>query len=135
MKAPYERRILAFTVDMILILAFLLISGAVILLINNLFKDSLGLIVSLLLVLMSLIASSAYLLIRDSLYGGRSIGKKVFSLRVVKNDGSRCDLTSSVLRNISYLIPFLNLIELVLPITDIRGMRVGDRIGRTQVIE
>jgi uncharacterized RDD family membrane protein YckC len=56
-------------------------------------------------------------------------------LRVVRSDGSRCDLGSSALRNITLLVPILNVLELAAAVVDAEGRRLGDRIARTQVVE
>jgi uncharacterized RDD family membrane protein YckC len=79
------------------------------------------------------------MLLRDGLFGGRSLGKKLMKLRVVRSDGSKCDFVSSALRNITLpvfsIIPPLYLIELLLPLVDKEGLRLGDRVAKTQVVE
>ena len=56
-------------------------------------------------------------------------------LRVVKNDGSPCNYVSSILRNITFVIPLVGFIELILPLIDKEGLRLGDKIAKTQVVE
>lgn len=110
------------------------------------------------------LVGGAYILLRDGFdfefMQGRSIGKTVMKLRVVRNDGRPMDLTASAMRNwtlslgllISVLVlipilgwlgalalgliaPVISLIELVLVLVDPEGRRFGDRTGGTKVIE
>ena len=95
-----------------------------------------------------------YLAVADGVQKGQSLGKMVFGLEVVLPDGSPCDLKSSIYRNIPFelallfaAIPLLGwillviagipilLIELWLVILDHNGLRLGDRIADTTVIE
>jgi len=95
-----------------------------------------------------------YLAVADGLQKGQSLGKMVFGLDVVKQDGSPCDLRSSILRNIPFVLIYLFyalgffgwilivivglpllLIELWLICVDDQGERLGDRIADTHVIE
>ncbi len=95
-----------------------------------------------------------YLAVADGLQKGQSLGKMVFGLDVVKQDGSPCDLRSSIFRNIPFVLIYLFyalgflgwillvvvglpilLIELWLIYVDDQGERLGDRIADTHVIE
>ncbi len=49
----------------------------------------------------------AYLLIRDALIHGQSIGKYAVGLRVVDMEGQPCDLRRSGLRNLIFIVPVL----------------------------
>ncbi len=49
----------------------------------------------------------AYLLIRDALVHGQSIGKYAVGLRVVDMKGQPCDLRKSGLRNLIFIVPVL----------------------------
>ena len=91
-----------------------------------------------------------YLISRDSIFGGQSIGKKMMGLRVVRSDGRPFTWSDSVRRNLLYFIylggivpgfglvflflafPILFLIELFLIITS--GQRIGDKMGNTYVV-
>ncbi|MBU2530782.1 MAG: RDD family protein, partial [Elusimicrobia bacterium] len=90
------------------------------------------------------IAGIIYTFARDGIdFGGldnRSIGKKVMGLRVINTDtGARCSYKDSVLRQILFIIPIVNLlialIEVILVLTDTKGIRLGDKIAKTMVIE
>lgn len=95
-----------------------------------------------------------YLAVADGLQRGQSLGKMVFGLDVIMQDGSPCDLRSSIFRNIPFILIYLFyslgffgwillvivglpliLIELWLIYVDERGERLGDRIADTSVVE
>jgi uncharacterized RDD family membrane protein YckC len=91
-----------------------------------------------------------YMISRDSIFGGQSIGKRVCGLRVIKADGSPFLWVDSVKRNVVYfgllvlMIPwvgyFLNaiingpigIVELIMILSG--GQRIGDRMGDTYVV-
>ena len=90
------------------------------------------------------IAGFIYTFAKDGIdFGGldnRSIGKKVMGLRVINTEtGARCNYKDSVLRQILFIIPLVNLliafVELILVLTDSKGIRLGDKIAKTMVIE
>ncbi|MCG2726446.1 MAG: RDD family protein [Elusimicrobia bacterium] len=90
------------------------------------------------------IAGFIYTFVKDGIdFGGldnRSIGKKVMGLRVINTEtGLRCNYKDSALRQILFIIPIVNmliaLIEIVLVISDDKGIRLGDKIAKTMVIE
>ncbi len=76
-----------------------------------------------------------YFLVRDA--GGASIGKRIMGLRVVKyGDYDRpATLVHSIVRNITLLIPLLNILDVVYAYTDPKGRRVGDRAAGTVLTE
>ncbi|MFH0863105.1 MAG: RDD family protein [Candidatus Altiarchaeota archaeon] len=135
MKAPQNGRIIAFIIDSLIgiilpaifvLLGFYVWSG---------FDTAAGRLLSLAIMLAGILSLVAYVLLKDGLPGGMSVGKRLMKLRVVRSDGSKCDPMSSALRNVTLLVPILNLIELVLAIADREGRRIGDKIARTQVVE
>lgn len=96
-------------------------------------------------------AGLIYILISDGLFDGRSIGKKVMRLRVVKADtGESCTYRDSILRNsvfgvmlILYKVPLIGWLfvlaitafEFLLMLGNRNGMRLGDNITNTKVVE
>ena len=84
------------------------------------------------------IAGIAYGLTRDSLpfLDGQSIGKKAMGLRAVTEDGQ--PLTGNwgpgIIRNIVLWIPLFPLVELIVLLTNEKGLRLGDQWAKTQVI-
>jgi uncharacterized RDD family membrane protein YckC len=84
------------------------------------------------------IAGAAYALTRDSLpfLDGQSIGKKAMGLRAVTEAGE--PLTNNwgpgIIRNIVLWIPFFPLVELIILLTNEKGLRLGDQWAKTKVI-
>lgn len=82
----------------------------------------------------------AYLVLRDGLWRGGSIGKRLLALRVVRSDGSTIGLRESLRRNAMFAVPLLNaaisvaVFEGVLLYFDEEGLRLGDRIAGTRVV-
>jgi uncharacterized RDD family membrane protein YckC len=96
-------------------------------------------------------AGLAYLLIGDGLFDGRSLGKKLIGLRVVSADAAAsCTFRDSILRNSTFGVGFLfykvlwfgwiviviiSVLEFVILLGSKDGMRIGDEIAKTIVIE
>lgn len=96
-------------------------------------------------------ASLVYLLISDGLFDGRSLGKKIIRLKVISlPTGTPGTFRDSMLRNITlvlslllYKIPLLGWIfvivvltlEFLLMLGNPDGMRLGDDLANTTVIE
>jgi uncharacterized RDD family membrane protein YckC len=150
-KAPLGKRAVAVILDS-------LIAGALGGLLG-IFGDRMGGIGALL--------GAGYMLVRDGLAlefaSGRSVGKQLMGLTVVRLDGRPMDMETSIRRNwtlvigsvmvglgglvggaigafIGGMVGFLvggviSLIELVLVFTDARGRRIGDKTGGTEVVE
>ncbi len=104
------------------------------------------------------LVGAAYMLLRDGLdldfMKGRSIGKTVMKLRLIRMDGQPMDIGTSVKRNIPFaigplimVIPVLGwiigpivamiigLIEAILVLTDGDGRRMGDKLAETMVVD
>jgi uncharacterized RDD family membrane protein YckC len=96
-------------------------------------------------------AGIAYLLIGDGFFDGRSLGKKLIGLRVVSADTNiPCTFRDSILRNSIFGIGFLfykmlwfgwifivliSIFEFIILLGSRDGMRFGDEIAKTIVIE
>lgn len=89
-----------------------------------------------------------YSLLRDGFGRGQSMGKRVAGLMVVRlSDNLPCTKKDSFLRNVVAIglgivlgwIPVLNFFagfaEPIIAVIHARGMRLGDRLAKTQVIE
>jgi uncharacterized RDD family membrane protein YckC len=72
------------------------------------------------------------MLFRDG-WRGRSLGKQILGLRVITRNGQPCGYLRSLIRNISIVIPIVNLVEVVLVVAG--KSRIGDRIAKTHVTE
>lgn len=100
-------------------------------------------------------AGMTYLLIADGLFQGQSIGKRLIGLQILRFDkrvhreGMAASFRESILRNMPCAAAFLCLvlpyigwvlavgviaIEAVLVIGNLHGLRLGDEIAQTQVI-
>lgn len=99
-------------------------------------------------------AALFYLLMADAFPGGRSAGKWLAGLKVVRVDGEPMDFSASLLRNGTIAVPFLLylvpavgpflaytvglavlLVETYLGFYDPDGQRAGDTLAETLVVE
>ena len=98
------------------------------------------------------LSATGYILVRDGLFDRQSIGKKLIGLRVVTSEDTRppAAYRESIIRNVTYavayllfLIPYAGWVlgplavgaECLAAIGDERGMRIGDLLARTTVIQ
>jgi len=98
------------------------------------------------------LSAAGYILIRDGLFDRQSIGKKLIGLQVASSEdtGSPVTYRESIIRNVSFaaayvlfLIPYAGWIlgplmlgtECLVAIGDERGMRIGDMLARTIVVQ
>lgn len=98
------------------------------------------------------LSASGYLLIRDGLFDRRSLGKKLIGLRIASAEDSGPAMTyrESIIRNVPlagafmlFLIPYAGwmlgplvvVVEGLTAIGDHRGMRIGDMLARTLVVQ
>ncbi|MBI5096956.1 MAG: RDD family protein [Nitrospirae bacterium] len=95
-------------------------------------------------------AGLTYLLISDGFFDGRSLGKKLIRLRTIKEGGGMCAYRDSILRNLTmgigyilFFIPYIGWlltliiysIEGLIIIGNEKGLRIGDEVAKTWVIE
>lgn len=82
--------------------------------------------------------SMIYIVFRDGLFSGQSIGKKVMGIRVVHTDGRPISFVDSSFRNVLFLIPYLLPLGLVIETVALfrspERRRLGDRIAGTRVV-
>jgi uncharacterized RDD family membrane protein YckC len=98
------------------------------------------------------LSAAGYILFRDGLFDRRSIGKKFIGLQVASSEdtGSPVTYRESIIRNVPFaaayvlfLIPYAGWVivtlivgvECLVAIGDERGMRIGDLLARTIVIQ
>ena len=86
------------------------------------------------------IVTSAYWLCRDGLFEGQSVGKRLVGLKVVlQPDNRRCTIKGSVIRNVLWLVPIINVLMLITGLyalfNDPQGRHWGDRLADTQVVK
>ena len=143
-KAPVGKRIIAYLIDVVLVMAIVIIFGIggmvaimAVTFVAAALTKGLGALLGFLAIPVYgivMLVAICYWLFRDGLNGGRSFGKKFMGLKVVK-DGRPCTYVDSLLRNITLAIPLLNIVDLVLGLVDAEGKRIGDKIAKTQVVE
>ena len=86
------------------------------------------------------LAGAVYILLRDSLFNnGQSIGKRLLRLQVVVGpDRLRCRIPNSVIRNILWVLPLVNLAMAVAGLyylsSDRAGRHWGDRLANSRVV-
>lgn len=97
------------------------------------------------------LSASGYILIRDGLFEGRSAGKKLIGLSVSFDEELRAaGYRESIVRNaplaaayVLFLIPYAGwilgpavlVIEWLVAMGDDRGMRIGDMLAKTWVVQ
>lgn len=97
------------------------------------------------------LAVIGYILVRDGLFHGQSVGKKVIGLRVALADepGKAASFRESIIRNaplavacLLFLVPYAGWlfgplalgVEALTAMGDERGMRIGDLLARTYTV-
>ena len=82
--------------------------------------------------------SMLYIVFRDGIFSGQSIGKKVMGIQVVHTDGRPISLIDSSFRNVLFLFyvvfPVAIVIESVALLRSPDRRRLGDRIAGTCVV-
>jgi uncharacterized RDD family membrane protein YckC len=75
--------------------------------------------------------------VRDSLFGGAGIGKRITGLRVVQTKDGKSPLSfgQGIVRWLSQAIPFFNLVDASAPYWDPLLCRFGDRRAGTRVLD
>jgi uncharacterized RDD family membrane protein YckC len=98
------------------------------------------------------LSATGYILARDGLFDRRSIGKKIIGLRVTSSEdaGPAVTYRESIIRNVTlaaayilFLIPYAGwvlgplvlVIESLAAVGDNQGMRIGDMLARTFVVQ
>lgn len=79
-----------------------------------------------------------YILFRDGLFGGQSVGKKIMGIEAIRFDGGRVNFVDSSFRNILFifylLFPFAAIVEGFFILINPENLRLGDRIAKTAVV-
>jgi uncharacterized RDD family membrane protein YckC len=90
-----------------------------------------------LMLFVAFVVEWVYYVLLETLWSGRSVGKRVFALRVVTEGGHPLRFFDSVLRNLlraADFLPFAYALGLVVMGRDPRFRRLGDLVGGTIVI-
>ncbi len=86
--------------------------------------------ISFLIFCICFVLTYVLILFRDNIFGNASIGKKLLKIKVVKVNGEKINLITSLKRNILF---FLWPVEILLIITD--NKRLGDMWAKTIVVK
>jgi uncharacterized RDD family membrane protein YckC len=127
----HNRRFVAYLADSIVLVGFPSMAGSIALVIIRV-GEALGPLVNLIQ-----LGCLMLLLVRDSLFHGSGIGKRMTGLRVVQSKDGQTPLTygQGVVRWLSQFIPVFNLIDAIVPYRDPLLRRYGDRWAGTRVID
>lgn len=97
-----------------------------------------------------LFAGLVYILISDGFFNGRSAGKMLLGLTVVRDDGGPCTVKESILRNLTIAMGFLLwriplvgwllflailAVEFIVLFGSDTNRRLGDELAKTNVFE
>jgi len=69
---------------------------------------------------------------------GQTIGKVMFGIKVMKSDGSKIDIISSIVRHLFYFVdffPFGGIVGLATATNNKNAQRIGDLVAKTIVVE
>ncbi len=85
--------------------------------------------------LLLFIVAFAYLVLTEAYLGG-TLGKLVLGMRVIKEDGSPCDLQAALIRNLLRIVDglFFYIVGAILVWTSSKRQRLGDRVAHTLVV-
>ena len=138
-RASYRKRLVAFCIDgfvtfwlfWILFIVITLFSSVVAVIDKETFARVFQSNTALLA-----LAYVTLLFTRDGFFGGRGFGKRWLGLRIIDiHTGRGCGFFRSLLRQATFGLPLLNIVEAILPAFDKRGQRLIDKLLGTEVID
>jgi uncharacterized RDD family membrane protein YckC len=131
------RRILAYTLDLIVRGAVMLVAALAFGMSRVLDEKDLGEAASGLLLLVVFVVEWGYYVLFETMWDGKTPGKQALGLRVVKEEGYPIRFVDSVLRNLLRAADFLPMAYatgFVVMAGDRRFRRLGDRVAGTMVV-
>ncbi|GAA0455409.1 RDD family protein [Halococcus dombrowskii] len=86
--------------------------------------------------LLGAVAGFVYFFLLEGLWDGYTVGKKLFGIKVVEEDGAQCSLSSAFVRNLLEIIDglFYYLIGFIAMAASDKRQRLGDRLAGTVVV-
>jgi uncharacterized RDD family membrane protein YckC len=69
---------------------------------------------------------------------GQTFGKKLAHIKVVKDDGEKCDFGAALIRNLLRIVdrlPFIYIIGIILILVTNKKQRLGDMLAKTIVVK
>lgn len=131
------RRAVAWLVDLLIRLAIVAVIMIILLSLNPFFRDGWGSASFGVGAVVVFLVEWGYYVLCESLWSGRTPGKRAMSLRVVKEGGYPITVTDSVLRNLLRAADFLPMgyaVGLAVMTFDGRFRRLGDLVAGTMVV-
>lgn len=155
MKANAAKRLGGLVWDFVICFLFIAVLGIIFYLLDSVFKDvlffkvfnpndTMGILegagflsnLSRTFIFISIGVIFLYLLLRDVLFGKRSLGKRLAGLRVVDRVSKQPSSGGKlILRNLTVATVAPLIIEILLVLADSKGLRIGDRLAQTQVVD
>ncbi len=78
---------------------------------------------------------AGYILLKDCTQG-QSVGKRLIGIQVIDENNDPANISKTILRNISMIIPVFPLIEYIVMLRDkAEGKRIGDRLVKAKVCD
>ena len=95
-----------------------------------------GSVISAIGFLLGAVAGFVYFFLLEGLWDGYTVGKKLFGIKVVEEDGAQCSLSSAFVRNLLEIIDglFYYLIGFIAMAASDKRQRLGDRLAGTVVV-
>lgn len=92
---------------------------------------------ALAVMLLTFIASVVYFALTETYWDGQTLGKKMVGIKVTSDDGSPCDITQALVRNVARLVDgfLFYIVGIILILRSPKNQRLGDRIGNTIVVK
>ena len=90
-----------------------------------------------LVILVGVLAALFYMFALEGVWDGRTVGKSVMGIKVVKENGGECTVGSSILRNLLEIVDgfFYYAVGLVFMAMSDKRQRLGDRVAGTVVVK
>ncbi|MFB6162071.1 MAG: RDD family protein [Halococcoides sp.] len=129
-------RIGAQLIDSIIMVAIIFVPMIVLGALGGLLSAKAGGLLSTLGLIVGIVGSLGYRFLIEGLWEGYTVGKRIFGIKVVEEDGSECSLGSAIIRNVFEFIDglFYYLVGFIAIAISDKRQRVGDRIGGTVVV-
>ncbi|MFB6183303.1 MAG: RDD family protein [Haloarculaceae archaeon] len=86
--------------------------------------------------LLAFVATIGYGLLLEGFWDGKTVGKALLGIKVVKEDGGECDIGAAAIRNVLEIIDglFYYVVGFAFMASSDKRQRLGDRIAGTVVV-
>ena len=131
-------RLAAFVVDFTIQMVFCLILAVVILF--GIYDYRLGTLAAVegfalgFLIISWFLIYFCYFIVSETIFNGQSVGKKIFGLRVIRDNGQPIEITQSLIRNLFKAVLDIIYIGLFFIMFSEKHQRIGDMVAGTVVV-